>query len=110
VPLEAMASGCPVIATCMGGSSEYCLDGVNCVRVPLETPLPWHMQCGNWLKAETSSSAWWKVGYAQRHAPSIVRRQASSTGFWPLQALPARNQSQHFHHYCLGKDDTEDLK
>ncbi len=34
VPLEAMASGCPVIATCVGGSSEYCLDGVNCVRVP----------------------------------------------------------------------------
>jgi glycogen synthase len=34
VPLEAMASGCPVIATGVGGSSEYCLDGVNCVRVP----------------------------------------------------------------------------
>jgi glycosyltransferase involved in cell wall biosynthesis len=34
VPLEAMASGCPVIATGVGGSSEYCLDGVNCIRVP----------------------------------------------------------------------------
>jgi glycosyltransferase involved in cell wall biosynthesis len=34
VPLEAMASGCPVIATCVGGSGEYCLDGVNCIRVP----------------------------------------------------------------------------
>jgi glycosyltransferase involved in cell wall biosynthesis len=34
VPLEAMASGCPVIATGVGGSSEYCLDGVNCMRVP----------------------------------------------------------------------------
>jgi glycosyltransferase involved in cell wall biosynthesis len=34
VPLEAMASGCPVIATGVGGSSEYCLDGVNCLRVP----------------------------------------------------------------------------
>src|SRR5258708_16443437 len=34
VPLEAMASCCPVIATGVGGSSEYCLDGVNCVRVP----------------------------------------------------------------------------
>ncbi len=33
VPLEAMASGCPVIATGVGGSSEYCLDGVNCIRV-----------------------------------------------------------------------------
>ena len=33
VPLEAMASGCPVIATGVGGSSEYCLDGVNCLRV-----------------------------------------------------------------------------
>ncbi len=32
VPLEAMASGCPVIATCIGGSGEYCLDGVNCLR------------------------------------------------------------------------------
>jgi D-inositol-3-phosphate glycosyltransferase len=33
VPLEAMASGCPVIATGVGGSGEYCLDGVNCMRV-----------------------------------------------------------------------------
>jgi glycosyltransferase involved in cell wall biosynthesis len=38
VPLEAMASGCPVIATCVGGSSEYCLDGVNCMRVPTGDP------------------------------------------------------------------------
>jgi len=34
VPLEAMASGCPVIATGVGGSSEHCLDGINCIRVP----------------------------------------------------------------------------
>src|SRR5581483_100305 len=32
VPLEAMASGCPVIATCVGGSGEYCQAGVNCLR------------------------------------------------------------------------------
>ncbi len=38
VPLEAMASGCPVIATSVGGSSEYCLDAVNCVRVPPGDP------------------------------------------------------------------------
>ena len=38
VPLEAMASGCPVIATGVGGSSEYCLDGVNCIRVPQADP------------------------------------------------------------------------
>ncbi len=38
VPLEAMASGCPVIATGVGGSSEYCLDGVNCIRVPPGDP------------------------------------------------------------------------
>jgi glycogen synthase len=38
VPLEAMASGCPVIATGVGGSSEYCLDGVNCLRVPPGEP------------------------------------------------------------------------
>ncbi|HLZ58074.1 MAG TPA: glycosyltransferase family 4 protein [Ktedonosporobacter sp.] len=33
VPLEAMASGCPVISTCVGGSGEYCIDGVNCLQV-----------------------------------------------------------------------------
>ena len=38
VPLEAMSSGCPVIATGVGGSSEYCLDGVNCVLVPPGDP------------------------------------------------------------------------
>jgi glycosyltransferase involved in cell wall biosynthesis len=31
MPLEAMASGCPVVATCTGGSGEYCLDEVNCL-------------------------------------------------------------------------------
>ena len=38
VPLEAMASGCPVIATGVGGSSEYCLGGVNCLLVPPGDP------------------------------------------------------------------------
>jgi glycosyltransferase involved in cell wall biosynthesis len=33
VPLEAMASGCPVISTCVGGSAEYCVDGINCLRI-----------------------------------------------------------------------------
>jgi glycogen synthase len=31
VPLEAMACGCPVIATGRGGSAEYLRDGENCV-------------------------------------------------------------------------------
>jgi glycosyltransferase involved in cell wall biosynthesis len=34
VPLEAMAAGCPVVSTGVGGSAEYCRDGVNCLRVP----------------------------------------------------------------------------
>ena len=34
VPLEAMAAGCPVMSTGVGGSGEYCRDGVNCLRVP----------------------------------------------------------------------------
>lgn len=38
VPLEAMASGCPVAATGVGGSGEYCLDGVNCLHVPPGDP------------------------------------------------------------------------
>jgi glycogen(starch) synthase len=34
VPLEAMASGCPVIATGRGGSAEYLRDNENCLLVP----------------------------------------------------------------------------
>jgi glycosyltransferase involved in cell wall biosynthesis len=34
VPLEAMAAGCPVVSTGVGGSGEYCHDGTNCLRVP----------------------------------------------------------------------------
>lgn len=38
VPLEAMAAGCPVIATGQGGSGEYLDDGENCVLVPPADP------------------------------------------------------------------------
>jgi glycosyltransferase involved in cell wall biosynthesis len=34
VPLEAMACGTPVLATGVGGSGEFLVDGVNCVRFP----------------------------------------------------------------------------
>jgi hypothetical protein len=34
-------------------------------------------------------SAWWRVGYGpQGHSRLIVKRQASSARFWPLQVLP----------------------
>jgi glycosyltransferase involved in cell wall biosynthesis len=38
VPLEAMASGCPVVTTAVGGSREYCRDGINCLVVPKGSP------------------------------------------------------------------------
>lgn len=38
VPLEAMACGCPVIATARGGSGEYLRDGENCLLVPHRDP------------------------------------------------------------------------
>jgi len=38
VPLEAMACGCPVVATGRGGSVEYLRDGENCVLVPARAP------------------------------------------------------------------------
>ena len=38
VPLEAMAVGRPVVATCTGGSAEYLRDGENCLVVPAEDP------------------------------------------------------------------------
>lgn len=38
VPLEAMASGLPVIATGRGGSGEYMRSGDNCVLVPTANP------------------------------------------------------------------------
>src|SRR5260370_32904144 len=76
----------------------------------------WRVRCGSWLRAETSSSAWWKVGYVPRaHSLSIVRRQALSARFWPLQMLPLNNYSHHVHHYCLerilqrtGNDNTRE--
>jgi glycosyltransferase involved in cell wall biosynthesis len=38
VPLEAMACGCPVIATARGGSAEYLQDRENCLVVPTADP------------------------------------------------------------------------
>lgn len=38
VPLEAMGSGCPVIATGRGGSGEYLRDGENCLLIPAGDP------------------------------------------------------------------------
>jgi len=37
-PLEAMACGTPVVATCLGGSAEYLHDRRNCLCVPAEDP------------------------------------------------------------------------
>lgn len=34
VPLEAMACGTPVVATGVGGSDEFLIDGTNCLRYP----------------------------------------------------------------------------
>jgi glycosyltransferase involved in cell wall biosynthesis len=38
VPIEAMACGCPVVATGRGGSGEYLRDRDNCLIVPAEDP------------------------------------------------------------------------
>lgn len=38
VPLEAMASGTPVVASSVGGASEYLRDGMNCLEVPPADP------------------------------------------------------------------------
>jgi glycogen synthase len=38
VPIEAMASGCPVVATGRGGSSEYLEDGRNCLLSQVADP------------------------------------------------------------------------
>jgi SAM-dependent methyltransferase len=38
VPLEAMASGTPVVATGLGGSGEFLVDGYNCLLVPPGRP------------------------------------------------------------------------
>ena len=39
VPLEAMACGTPVVATGVGGSGEYLVDRVNCLRFPAGDPI-----------------------------------------------------------------------
>lgn len=36
VPLEAMACGTPVVATGTGGSGEFLLDEINCLRIPVD--------------------------------------------------------------------------
>jgi glycosyltransferase involved in cell wall biosynthesis len=52
VPLESMASGCPVIATGRGGSGEYMRDGYNCLLVP---PYDSQALVGAVLRLATSS-------------------------------------------------------
>jgi glycosyltransferase involved in cell wall biosynthesis len=36
VPLEAMACATPTVATATGGSAEFLVDGVNCLRIPID--------------------------------------------------------------------------
>jgi len=88
VPLEAMASGCPVIATGVGGSGEYCLDGVNCMRVSPGDPtalahavqhlaqsrvLRWHLVEGGRRTASAFT--------LDRQAAGIERSLLAASGF-----------------------------
>jgi D-inositol-3-phosphate glycosyltransferase len=82
VPLEAMASGCPLIATGVGGSSEYCLDGVNCIRMPPGDPAALARAVQQLAQSQDLRRRLVGGGLRQRvHSRSIARRQASSTRF-----------------------------
>ncbi len=108
VPLEAMASGCPVIATGAGGSSEYCLDGVNCTRVPPGDPAALAHAVQQLARSPDLHRRLVEGGLHTARAFTLDRQAAGiERSLLAASSSPRANQSHHVHHYCLGKDDAE---
>jgi glycosyltransferase involved in cell wall biosynthesis len=105
VPLEAMASGCPVIATGVGGSGEYCLDGVNCIHVSPGDPTALADAVRQLAQSRDLLRRLVEGGLRTASTCTLDHQAAGiERSLLALQAFPVHNQSHRFHHYCLGKD------
>ena len=111
VPLEAMASGCPVIATGVGGSSEYCLDGVNCMRVP-PGDSPALARAVRQLAQSQNLRRRLVDGGLRTASAFTLDRQAAGIEHWLLasSSSPRAKPESSFSPLLFRKDDTEDAK
>ena len=76
VPLEAMGSGCPVVATGRGGSGEYLRDGENCLLVPPADPARWPRPCAAWRPTRAARApARGRRETAPRHTEPVFNAQ-----------------------------------
>ncbi len=93
VPLEAMASGCPVVTTAVGGSREYCLDGVNCLAVPPGAPSALAEAITHLAKRPEVRRHLTEGGRDTAHELTLDR-QASRIESWCLSAVRAKESGQ----------------
>jgi glycosyltransferase involved in cell wall biosynthesis len=92
VPIEAMACGTPVVATAMGGSAEFLMDGTNCVvfppgdeqalaqainRLAGQPELRRRIRSGGWLTADQFDLASTVDAYEECHVATAEHRLSS---------------------------------
>lgn len=78
VPIEAMAAGCPVVATARGGSAEFLRDGDNALIVPADDPAAMATALGR-LAADPSLRARLREGGGATAGQHSIGRFATAT-------------------------------
>ncbi len=107
VPLEAMASGCPVVTTGVGGSREYCLDGINCLLVPPGEPSALADAIEHLAKPPEVRRRLAEGGRDTAQELTLDR-QASRIESWCLSAVRAKESGQIFTSGRLRRGESEE--